>query len=86
MNDRIAKEKLNIFLLIDASTSMRGKRIAQVNDAIKDIRDYLCELILAADSDDILSVMRQIDISSDEKSSEPKVDTVSQTECAPDWK
>ena len=44
MNDRIAKEKLNIFLLIDASTSMRGKRIAQVNDAIKDIRDYLCEL------------------------------------------
>ena len=44
MNDRIAKEKLNIFLLIDASTSMRGKRIAQVNAAIKDIRKYLLDL------------------------------------------
>ena len=44
MNDRIAKEKLNIFLLIDASTSMRGKRIAQVNAAIRDIREYLLDL------------------------------------------
>ena len=44
MVDRIAKEKLNIILLIDASKSMQGKRINQVNQAINDIQDYLKEL------------------------------------------
>lgn len=44
MLDRIAKERLHIILLIDASKSMQGKRIAQVNKAIEDIRRYLIEL------------------------------------------
>jgi len=44
MNDRIAKEKLNIILLIDASKSMQGKRIKQVDQAILDIKDYLSDL------------------------------------------
>lgn len=44
MIDKIAKEKLNIILLIDASKSMQGKRIEQVNQAIKDIQVYLKEL------------------------------------------
>ena len=44
MIDRIAKEKLNIILLIDASKSMQGKRIKQVNQAILDIKDYLVDL------------------------------------------
>lgn len=39
--DRIAKQKLNVMLIVDASTSMRGTRIEQVNKAIKDIKDYL---------------------------------------------
>ena len=34
MKDRIAKERLNIILLVDASKSMSGKRIEQV-DAIR---------------------------------------------------
>ena len=44
MVDRIAKEKLNIILLIDASKSMQGKRIQQVDQAIKDIQVYLNDL------------------------------------------
>ena len=44
MIDKIAKEKLNIILLIDISKSMQGKRINQVNQAINDIKDYLIEL------------------------------------------
>lgn len=44
MIDRIAKEKLNIILLIDASKSMQGKRIKQVDQAILDIKDYLVDL------------------------------------------
>lgn len=44
MIDKIAKEKLNIILLIDASKSMQGKRIEQVNQAIVDIQSYLKEL------------------------------------------
>ena len=44
MIDKIAKEKLNIILLVDASKSMQGKRIAQVNEAIKDIQTYLIDL------------------------------------------
>ena len=41
MEDRIAKKKLNIILLVDTSTSMRGARIEQVNDAVKEITTYL---------------------------------------------
>ena len=44
MIDRIAKEKLNIILLIDASKSMQGQRIKQVDQAILDIKDYLIDL------------------------------------------
>ena len=44
MIDRIAKETLNIILLIDASKSMQGKRIKQVDSAINDIKDYLNDL------------------------------------------
>lgn len=44
MEESIAKQKLNIILLIDASKSMGGKRIAQVNQAVNDIKDYLIDL------------------------------------------
>ncbi len=44
MVDRIAKEKLNIILLIDASKSMQGSRIRQVDQAVADIKDYLIDL------------------------------------------
>ncbi len=46
MNDRIAKQKLNVVLLIDTSTSMRGRRIDEVNSALRDIKKYLTELQL----------------------------------------
>ncbi len=42
--DRIAKQKLNIILLVDASKSMQGTRISQVDQAINDIKAYLKEL------------------------------------------
>ena len=42
--DRIAKECLNVILLVDTSKSMAGNRIKQVNDAILDIKNYLTEL------------------------------------------
>ena len=44
--DRIAKQKLNVVLMIDTSTSMRGKRIDQVNSALRDIQKYLADLQL----------------------------------------
>lgn len=44
MNECIAKQKLNIILLVDASKSMGGNRISQVNQAVNDIKDYLIEL------------------------------------------
>ena len=44
MIDRIAKEKLNVILLVDTSKSMQGERIGQVNQAIRDIKDYLIDL------------------------------------------
>ncbi len=37
----IAKQRLNIILLVDVSSSMRGKRIEEVNSAIADIISYL---------------------------------------------
>lgn len=42
--DGLAKQKLNVILVVDVSSSMRGKRIAQVNGALEDIRRYLVEL------------------------------------------
>lgn len=44
MEERIAKQKLNIILLVDSSKSMGGKRISQVNQAIVDIQQYLIDL------------------------------------------
>ena len=43
MEDRIAKSVLNVVLIVDVSTSMRGKRIAEVNAAIQDIQKYLID-------------------------------------------
>ena len=48
MNDRltdgITKQKLNVILMVDVSTSMNGTRINQVNDAIEDVLGYLRSL------------------------------------------
>jgi len=44
MEDRIAKQKLDIILLVDCSTSMRGGRINQVNEAIRDMQKQLVEM------------------------------------------
>ena len=43
MKDRIAKQRLNVILIVDCSTSMRGERIAQVNGALKDIKRKLVD-------------------------------------------
>ena len=42
--DKIAKQRLNVIMLVDCSSSMRGERIAQVNEAIRDIKKYLTEM------------------------------------------
>ena len=42
--DKIAKQRLNVIMLVDCSSSMRGERIAQVNGAIRDIKKYLTEM------------------------------------------
>lgn len=42
--DKIAKQRLNVIMLVDCSSSMRGGRIAQVNEAIRDIKKYLTEM------------------------------------------
>ena len=42
--DRIAKQQLNVIILVDTSKSMQGKRISQVNNALRDIRDHLIEM------------------------------------------
>lgn len=44
MADRIAKQRLNVILLVDCSTSMRGERIGQVNSALRDIKKHLSEM------------------------------------------
>lgn len=44
MNDRIAKQRLNVIMLVDCSTSMRGERIGQVNSALADVKRHLTEL------------------------------------------
>ena len=44
MLERIAKQKINVILVVDTSKSMQGKRIEQVNSSIKEIKDYLIDL------------------------------------------
>lgn len=42
--ETLAKQRLHVILIVDVSSSMRGKRIAQVNGALEDIRKYLVDL------------------------------------------
>ena len=42
--DRIAKQQLNVIILVDTSKSMQGERISQVNKALRDIREHLVEM------------------------------------------
>lgn len=44
MNDRIAKQRLNVIIIVDCSKSMQGERIAQVNGALRDISRQLVEM------------------------------------------
>ena len=44
MEEKIAKQKLNVIVLVDCSKSMQGERIAQVNNALRDIKTHLLEL------------------------------------------
>ncbi len=42
--DRIAKQRLNVILIVDTSKSMGGNRIQQVNNAISDIKYKLIDM------------------------------------------
>ena len=42
--DRIAKQQLNVIILVDTSKSMQGERIAQVNKALREIREHLVDM------------------------------------------
>ena len=42
--DKIAKQKLNVIMLVDKSKSMQGKRIGQVNQALKEIKQHLIDM------------------------------------------
>ena len=44
MEDKIAKQKLNVIVLVDCSKSMQGERITQVNNALRDIKTHLLDL------------------------------------------
>ena len=44
MEDKIAKQKLNVIVLVDCSKSMQGERITQVNNALRDIKTHLIDL------------------------------------------
>ena len=44
MADRIAKQRLNVIVLVDCSTSMRGERIGRVNSALSDIKRHLTDM------------------------------------------
>ena len=44
MEDKIAKQRLNVIMLVDCSTSMRGERISQVNNALRDVKSHLSEM------------------------------------------
>ena len=42
--DKIAKQKLNLIVLVDCSKSMQGERIGQVNSALRDIKSHLTNM------------------------------------------
>ena len=42
--DRIAKQTLNVIVLVDCSKSMQGERISQVNSALRNIKDELVSM------------------------------------------
>lgn len=42
--DKIAKQQLNVIILVDTSKSMQGERISQVNRALRDIKAHLSEM------------------------------------------
>ena len=42
--DKIAKQRLNVVILVDCSKSMQGERIAQVNSALRDIKKHLVDM------------------------------------------
>lgn len=42
--DKIAKQRLNLVVLVDCSKSMQGERIAQVNSALRDIKAHLVNM------------------------------------------
>ena len=42
--DKIAKQRLNVVILVDCSKSMQGERIKQVNSALRDIKTHLVEM------------------------------------------
>ena len=44
MEDKIAKQRLNIIVMVDCSKSMQGERIAQVNNALRDIKTHLINM------------------------------------------
>ena len=44
MKDRMAKQRLNVIVMVDCSKSMQGERIAQVNAALRDIKSHLVDL------------------------------------------
>ena len=44
MEDKIAKQRLNVIVLVDCSKSMQGERITQVNNALRDIKTHLIDL------------------------------------------
>ena len=42
--DKIAKQRLNLILLIDCSKSMQGRRIKEVNSALKELKSHLLKM------------------------------------------
>lgn len=44
MLDRIAKQQLDVIILVDCSKSMQGERIAQVNSALREIKTHLVQM------------------------------------------
>ena len=44
MRDRIAKQRLNVIVLVDTSKSMQGERLKQVNKALSDVKENLVEM------------------------------------------
>lgn len=63
--DRIAKRPLNVIMLVDCSTSMRGERIAQVNSALRDIKQGLIEM--QAENSNVDFFITVIEYSTDSK-------------------